>query len=120
VMCFFKIGSCEIFARAGIKPQSSWVARSSSMSHWSPAAALNTVFVYFIGPHVTYLHWIGAASSLKIQTLYCIITYIMKPVKTKTQMGNVWKWSFCNAFWKIPVLFYSAYTSRHYYGLTFE
>jgi hypothetical protein len=34
---FFKIGSLELFAQAGFKPQSFQVARIIGMRHWCPA-----------------------------------------------------------------------------------
>jgi hypothetical protein len=37
VLCFFKIGFCELFAQAGFELWSSWVDRITGMSHWCQA-----------------------------------------------------------------------------------
>jgi hypothetical protein len=34
---FSKTGSCELFARAGFEPISSWIARVTGVSHWRPS-----------------------------------------------------------------------------------
>jgi hypothetical protein len=46
VMGIFKMGSRGLFVCASFKPQSSWVARIISVSHWRPAT-VNRLFKSF-------------------------------------------------------------------------